>query len=965
VTADGGPTDPAGALQPGDVPERGVLSVLAVDAVGSTRRIETLDPDEAQEILDEVLHRIRGPVERAGGLLVNFYGDGGLAVFGWPGSQEDHADRACEAAWEIQAQAQSAASSEAEARLPLRVAVHTGLVGLRRLDVGRERRLDLVGGTVHLAVKLEKDAEPGEVLVSSQTAELCRGWLALSPRPESLALSGIGAAAGRLEARPHRPAALDLIRRHAAPCTGRDAALDRLTKSIPQGAATAVIGEPGIGKSNLAANVLRRVRDASAKALVAAGDAQRSSTPFAAMRDLLREALSLDADAGAEDLKAALAAAQATPPTVALVEGLWGIAKPPAFAAPLDLARAVIRALREVASPAPRLLLIEDAHLLDRESLLCLRLLREDRTRFPAALILTSRPEGRAAAMQVADEVLELDPLPLEAARDVARTMAGGDLAGPAPSEALIRRADGVPFILQQLLLAPEDAPDDALPLGLQSLVHARLNRISPELKSTAQGLGVLGETAPWDIALEALGGDGETLLGSLRELEKLGVVHPFAGRTIRFRHAIVADACVSTLSSPRKRALHGAAMRAIEARAADLDDWRMALAGHAVGAGEDEAALGHLWEAGLAARRRSASGSLNSIFDDAVECCDRIGPAAEERYVDFVLMAFDSVHQLGELEKLETHLSRALALLRAAKRRDKEALGACLLALIKWFRGSFAEAAELAEGSLKTARSLDSLPLSASAQIGLANGLHGLGRVDEAIEVARAMSEELSGELEGLRLGAAGIPGSIARSFMGWYLVELGRFDEALGWAEDGLRIARREKEPYSEVLALNAQGRALLGAGRLEEAAERFADVQRRSVRNGYDAIMPDVTGYLAMTLAGLRRGAEGLAQIRDCEARGLHLRTGLMEVFVLEVGRAACLRSADEPRAALASIDRAMAVIEGFDAPCLAIMGHDVRTSIAAACGADPGPDRAAADVLRRRFGLHGWPGLADLR
>ena len=88
--------DPAGA------PERRIITVLAADIVDSTGHIAASDPDDAQLLFDDCFEHLRGVIERWGGSLVNYGGDGGIATFGWPASLEDHADRACAAAWDIQ-----------------------------------------------------------------------------------------------------------------------------------------------------------------------------------------------------------------------------------------------------------------------------------------------------------------------------------------------------------------------------------------------------------------------------------------------------------------------------------------------------------------------------------------------------------------------------------------------------------------------------------------------------------------------------------------------------------------------------------------------------------------------------------------------------------------------------------------------------------------------------------------------
>src|SRR6478609_2498092 len=137
--------------------ERNIITILAVDMVGSTRHISGCDPEDAQSFLDLWFEHIRVAVERAGGLMVHFAGDGGIAMFGWPSSFEDHAERACRAAWDI-TQTGGATGPQGDAV---------------------QFRFDIAGTTVHLAAKLQQRARPGEAIVSAEVVKLCR-----SSRPE-------------------------------------------------------------------------------------------------------------------------------------------------------------------------------------------------------------------------------------------------------------------------------------------------------------------------------------------------------------------------------------------------------------------------------------------------------------------------------------------------------------------------------------------------------------------------------------------------------------------------------------------------------------------------------------------------------------------------------------------------------------------------------------------------------------
>ncbi len=163
--------------------ERSMLTVLAVDTVDSTGHIAHVDPDQAHELLDRIFDHLERAVEKSGGLLVSYAGDGGLAVFGWPNAVEDHADRACEAAWRIQEPAaREKPLRGADGRcVQFRVGVHSGLVSLRSIKRDARAGINTVGGAVHLAAALQKSARPDRILLSSRTVKLCGSPLQLTP----------------------------------------------------------------------------------------------------------------------------------------------------------------------------------------------------------------------------------------------------------------------------------------------------------------------------------------------------------------------------------------------------------------------------------------------------------------------------------------------------------------------------------------------------------------------------------------------------------------------------------------------------------------------------------------------------------------------------------------------------------------------------------------------------------------
>ena len=180
-------------MGPAPLSERCILTVLAVDTVNSTGHVADLDPDKARELLDRIFDHVSHSVDHAGGLLVSFAGDGGIAIFGWPKSLEDHADRACEAAWRIQEPAvQDNPLRDGDGRsVHFRVGVHSGLASLRPTKRDHRAGVDIVGAVVHLAAALQKNARADSILISSKTLNLCRAALQLTPYDGAPALQKV------------------------------------------------------------------------------------------------------------------------------------------------------------------------------------------------------------------------------------------------------------------------------------------------------------------------------------------------------------------------------------------------------------------------------------------------------------------------------------------------------------------------------------------------------------------------------------------------------------------------------------------------------------------------------------------------------------------------------------------------------------------------------------------------------
>src|SRR5712691_10208855 len=158
--------------------ERKQITVLFADIQGSTELIAGLDPEEARQILDPVLHLMMDAVHRYEGTVNQVLGDGIMALFGAPLAHEDHAIRACYAALAMQ-QAMHHYTEEVRRSHGMAVRVRLGLnsgeVVVRAIGNDLHTDYSAIGQTTHLAARMEQLAAPGSILLTAAVLRLVEG----------------------------------------------------------------------------------------------------------------------------------------------------------------------------------------------------------------------------------------------------------------------------------------------------------------------------------------------------------------------------------------------------------------------------------------------------------------------------------------------------------------------------------------------------------------------------------------------------------------------------------------------------------------------------------------------------------------------------------------------------------------------------------------------------------------------
>jgi class 3 adenylate cyclase len=155
---------------PQDTAERRQVTVMFSDLVGSTALSARMDPEDLREVISAYQKCVAETVQRFGGFVAKYMGDGVLVYFGYPQAHEDDAERAVRAGLELVA---AVGDLKTHATLQTRVGIATGLVVVGDLiGSGASQEQAIVGETPNLSARLQGVAEPNNVVIAESTRKL-------------------------------------------------------------------------------------------------------------------------------------------------------------------------------------------------------------------------------------------------------------------------------------------------------------------------------------------------------------------------------------------------------------------------------------------------------------------------------------------------------------------------------------------------------------------------------------------------------------------------------------------------------------------------------------------------------------------------------------------------------------------------------------------------------------------------
>jgi DNA-binding SARP family transcriptional activator len=642
-------------LMPGGVAEeiaerpaqlaRKVVAVCIVELLVD----DELDVEAARGVVSRGLASLEEIVLRHGGAVEQLLGEEAVAVFGLPAAHEDDVLRALRSATELQ---------DALGSLPMRAAVETGDV-----LVGEDGRV-LSGGALTTARRVKEGAGEGEILLGPTAASRSAGAAWTEPSEGGHRLVEL------VEGAP------PIARRPDAPLVGRRAELERLVVAVRESASASacrrvvVLGEPGIGKTRLAAELVTTLDN---EALVLTG----RCVPYAEGATYLALAEVVGQIVQGEDLEPAIQALLAEEPEGELAASRLADALSGAGAVDSgDVFWATRKLLETIAREQPVLVVLEDVHWAEPTFLDLIEYLVGWSIGAPIALVCLARTELLDARPGWAADTLALRPLADDETAELLDALPEALALDADARAAVVAVAEGNPLFLEQLAAHALDGPvmEGKVPASLESLLASRLDSLEPGERGVLQRAAIIGREFT-RAAVDALAPDGARgSATSLLALVRRRLVRPDAARSaddaFLFDHALIRDATYAAIAKAERARLHEQLARWLDQRD-ELDE----IVGH------------HLEQAALCLEQTGAEAA--AVAQEAVDRLARAGERAvwsrEHRTAVRLLMRAAALLGDTDIRRLELEClasvplrnlwetSEAFALLEDVERRAVE----------------------------------------------------------------------------------------------------------------------------------------------------------------------------------------------------------------------------------------------------------------------------------------------------
>lgn len=843
--------------------DRRQLTVMFCDLVGSTLMSEQLDPEEMARFLTAYRLACADVVERYGGFVANYMGDGLLVYFGYPHAHEDDAQRAIRAGLSVIEAIKNLNKDfgTVTQELNVRLGVNTGLVVAADIDAGERRdKIAVVGDTTNIAARLQSLAEPGTIVIGRRTHRLIEGLFtckALGPK-KLKGMSGPIEVFRVCEATDARSSFEAKLRLGLTPMAGRHKEMGILTDRWDHaregiGQVVLLSGEPGVGKSRVLQNFQSIVTDDGCGSISFICSNYGQDTPFHPVVDFIERALQVGSNATSEDTLQKLDAfladlGLAEPEYASLIAAMLNVPAVGRYEVPTPTPEdrksktlnALVAVVNAFARKGPLLVLVEDLQWADPSTLEFLDLLVESVSTTSILVVLAFRADFEPRwEKQPHFTEIKLPPLNRAESINIIHGVTGGRSLPEDVLAHILDKTDGVPLFIEELtklvlemdLLAVQDGEyalsgplgSTAIPASLQDSLRARLDHLGPA-KEVAELASVLGRSFGHAVLRAVTQKDEEVLDHALKRLVDSELLYRrgVAPDTVyEFKHALVKDAAYQGLLRSKRRQLHLETADILESHFPKMTERSPELLSyHYKSAGQVEQAIPYSFMAGDAAAARYAATEAATHYQSALEMAQSVAsPDLSARLQIRAILKLANV--ASGREQIERNLGN-LGTARTLAENIGHQIRLCQIrywtARTYYVMGRFGLAADLARQALELADTLGDDDRMKTGPVNLLARIHCLlGEPVAAISYANQSVRQM--HEAGDQVEEASVSGVLA-----FALALHGQYEEAIQAADHG--VARAEGIDHLPTQAACFMFRALVNGwfGRLSDATPDF---------------------------------------------------------------------------------------------------------------------------------------------
>ena len=812
--------------------ERRQLTIMFCDLVDSTALAEQLDPEDLRTVIQAYQQCCAETIDRFGGYIARFMGDGVLAYFGYPQAHEDDAERAVRAGLDLVA-AIDRLRPLGDLTIRARIGIATGEVVVGDLVSGKASdREAVVGETPNLAARLQAVAGSGCVVISRKTKHLLAGLFEYSDLGEHQLkglcdpvqiwrVLGKSTVESRFEAK-HLTG--------LAPMVGREdevALLSRLWDQVEAGKGQILLlsGQPGIGKSRLIGGLLDLVAERPHMRLRYYCSPFRTQSGLHPILDQMERAAGYAQDdpprVKLHKLEHVLGRATEHPvEAAALLAPLLAIpgdgqcpSSPTALTPQQQKAKVFEVMLQQViglAARQPLLMIVDDAHWIDPTSVEMFDIVVDRLPNLPVMLLVAFRPDFTPPWTNAAHVTsISLDRLGHDQVAAIVERLTGGKRLPPELLDKIVTKTDGVPLFVEELtksVLESGAVQDEGecyafagplqrltIPSTLQDSLMARLDRLDIG-KEVAQVGAVIGREFPHRLlaaAVASLGADEtEAALERLVAAELIFRKGTPPQTIYRFKHALVQDTAYNSLLKTKRHRLHREIATLLEEEFPQTGETEPELlAHHYQQAGLPEKAIPFGLRAGDAAVARYASVEARAHYQRALEMAQSLPPSEEasRSQIQAVLKLASVAQNRQQFEVDLVQLEHARTLAHHLGDQQQLCRIHYWIGRTNYVLGRFEEGVRSAEDALHVAESLG----DAGADDDTAGPVNLLARIHCLRGEARLASEFAVRSLAQMQKMGNHIEEAAVAGVLAFAYGQQGRFEEAFDAASRGVELA------------------------------------------------------------------------------------------------------------------------------------------------------------------------------